>query len=168
MQRDRLRASRMVDRRRPHRLRHCRAGMTRDGHENDSSRNPHRVHDPAPLAERVAAAAVNPAPATVHDTVRGAPLRWRPAAPAQRLDALPRLIAPALHSTMALVTLLADLVDTSQRVGASAARLVKIREPATLLAALRPAGIEVSAHYLAGGAPPGSIATGLRTPHERD
>ncbi|HKD55365.1 MAG TPA: ATP-dependent DNA ligase [Steroidobacteraceae bacterium] len=64
------------------------------------------------------------------------------------------------------VTLLAALVDTSQRVGASAARLVKIRELATLLAALQPEEIEIAAHYLSGELPQGRIGTGFATLQE--
>ena len=64
---------------------------------------------------------------------------------------------------MARMTLLAALVDTSQRVGASAARLVKIRELAALLAALQPQEIEIAAHYLAGEIPQGRIGIGFAT-----
>ena len=59
------------------------------------------------------------------------------------------------------MTLLADLVDTSHRVGASAGRLVKVRELAALLAALQPEEIEIAAHYLAGEIPQGRIGIGF-------
>lgn len=61
------------------------------------------------------------------------------------------------------MTLLAALVDTSQRVGASAARLVKIRELASFLGALQPEEIEVATHYLAGEIPQGRIGIGFAT-----
>src|SRR2546430_3655300 len=48
------------------------------------------------------------------------------------------------------MTLLADLVRTSQRVGATAARLSKVRELASLLRALPPDEIETAAHYRSG------------------
>jgi DNA ligase-1 len=64
------------------------------------------------------------------------------------------------------VTLLADLVDTSQRVATSAARLVKIRELAALLAVLQPEEIEIAAHYLAGEIRQGRIGIGFATLQE--
>jgi DNA ligase 1 len=59
------------------------------------------------------------------------------------------------------VTLLGELVATSQRVGASAARSLKIRELASLLAALPPREAGIAAHYLAGEVPQGRIGVGF-------
>ena len=59
------------------------------------------------------------------------------------------------------MTLLAQLVATSQRVGATAARSVKIRELAALLAALPPGETGIAAHYLAGEVPQGRIGIGF-------
>jgi ATP-dependent DNA ligase I len=59
------------------------------------------------------------------------------------------------------VTLLGELVATSQRVGASAARSLKIRELASLLAALPPQEAGIAAHYLAGEVPQGRIGVGF-------
>jgi ATP-dependent DNA ligase I len=64
------------------------------------------------------------------------------------------------------MTSLARLVETSQRVGATSARLAKIRELAAFLRALAPDEIETGAHYLAGETPQGRIGIGyasLRT-----
>ena len=47
-------------------------------------------------------------------------------------------------------TLLADLVDTSQRVGAQASRRAKIAAIAELLRKLAPTEIEIGVSYLAG------------------
>jgi len=58
------------------------------------------------------------------------------------------------------VTLFAELVGTSQRVGATRARLAKVRELAAFLAALPPAEIEIAAHYLSGELPQGRIGVG--------
>jgi ATP-dependent DNA ligase I len=58
------------------------------------------------------------------------------------------------------VTLLARLVSTSQRVGATAARRTKIRELAELLGALEPQEIEIATLYLSGEIPPGRIGIG--------
>jgi len=58
------------------------------------------------------------------------------------------------------VTLFAALVATSQRVGATRARLAKVRELATYLAALPPEEIEIAAHYLSGELPQGRIGIG--------
>jgi DNA ligase-1 len=58
------------------------------------------------------------------------------------------------------MTLLANLVETSQRVGATAARLAKVRELAGLLRALAPDEIETGAHYLSGELPQGRIGIG--------
>jgi DNA ligase-1 len=61
------------------------------------------------------------------------------------------------------MTLLATLVATSQRVGATAARLSKIRELASFLMALQPEEIEIASHYLAGEVPQGRIGIGYAT-----
>jgi DNA ligase-1 len=58
------------------------------------------------------------------------------------------------------MTLLANLVETSQRVGATSARLAKVRELAGLLRALAPNEIETGAHYLSGELPQGRIGIG--------
>ncbi|HTO08870.1 MAG TPA: ATP-dependent DNA ligase [Myxococcota bacterium] len=55
---------------------------------------------------------------------------------------------------------LAALVETSQRVAATRARLAKVRELAACLRALEPAELEIGAHYLAGELPQGRIGTG--------
>jgi DNA ligase 1 len=61
------------------------------------------------------------------------------------------------------MTLLADLVATSQRVGATSGRLAKIRELAAFLRALAPEEIETGAHYLSGEIPQGRIGIGYAT-----
>jgi DNA ligase 1 len=61
------------------------------------------------------------------------------------------------------MTLLADLVKTSQRVGAASGRLVKIRELAAFLRALAPEEIETGAHYLSGEIQQGRIGIGYAT-----
>ncbi len=61
---------------------------------------------------------------------------------------------------MALVTLFLSLAETSRRVGATRARLGKIRELATLLAQLSPAEIGPAVHYLSGEMPQGRIGVG--------
>ena len=58
------------------------------------------------------------------------------------------------------MTLFVGLAETSQRVGASAGRLAKIRELATLLAQLPPAEIAIAVHYLSGEMPQGRIGVG--------
>jgi DNA ligase-1 len=58
------------------------------------------------------------------------------------------------------VTLFLSLADTSQRVGATAARLAKIRELAALLAQLSPDEIGIAVHYLSGEMPQGRIGVG--------
>src|SRR5215469_9273650 len=58
------------------------------------------------------------------------------------------------------MTLLATLTGASERVSATAARLTKIRELATLLAGLEPEEIGIAAHYLAGEIPQGRIGIG--------
>jgi DNA ligase-1 len=58
------------------------------------------------------------------------------------------------------VTLLAELVRASQRVGASTARRAKIEELAWLLKSLAPDEIDVGVHYLSGEIPQGKIGVG--------
>ena len=58
------------------------------------------------------------------------------------------------------VTLLSTLVETSQRVGATSARLTKVRELATFLRALPPGEIATAVHYLSGEIPQGRIGIG--------
>jgi DNA ligase 1 len=58
------------------------------------------------------------------------------------------------------VTLLAELVRASQRVGATPARRGKIQELASLLKALTPDEVDVGVHYLAGEIPQGKIGIG--------
>ena len=53
------------------------------------------------------------------------------------------------------MTSLAALVSTSQRVGATSARLAKVRELAAMLGALEPDEIEIAVHYLSGEVPQG-------------
>lgn len=61
------------------------------------------------------------------------------------------------------MTLLANLVETSQRVGTTPGRLAKIRELATLLRALAPEEIETGALYLSGEIQQGRIGIGYAT-----
>lgn len=64
------------------------------------------------------------------------------------------------------MTLLLDLVGTSQRVSATSARSSKVRELATFLRALPPEEIDTAVHYLSGETPQGRIGIGyssLRT-----
>jgi DNA ligase-1 len=58
------------------------------------------------------------------------------------------------------MTLLADLVRASQRVGATSARLVKVRELAAFLRAVSVDEIEIAVHYLSGDIPQGRIGVG--------
>jgi DNA ligase 1 len=58
------------------------------------------------------------------------------------------------------VTLLAALVQASQRVGASAARRVKVSELAAVLKMLTPEEIDIGVHYLSGEIPQGKIGIG--------
>jgi DNA ligase 1 len=58
------------------------------------------------------------------------------------------------------VTLLAELVGASARVGATAARKSKVRELALLLGALAPEEIDIGVHYLSGDIPQGKIGIG--------
>src|SRR5262249_44157099 len=62
------------------------------------------------------------------------------------------------------VTLLAELVETSQRVGATSSRLAKVRELAALLRKLQPNEIETSVHYLSGEIKQGRIGIGYAAP----
>src|ERR1700722_13643977 len=58
------------------------------------------------------------------------------------------------------MTLLADLVGTSQRVGATSARLKKVRELSTFLKALAPEEIATAVQYLSGEKSQGPIGFG--------
>ena len=58
------------------------------------------------------------------------------------------------------MTLLATLADTSQRIGATPARLAKIRELASLLGQLEPGEIGIAVRYLSGETPQGRIGIG--------
>jgi DNA ligase-1 len=58
------------------------------------------------------------------------------------------------------MTRLADLVGTSERVGATRARLAKVRELAELLRTLGPDEIRIGVQYLAGEAPQGRFGIG--------
>ena len=60
------------------------------------------------------------------------------------------------------MTLLADLVSASQRVGATSARLTKVRELSSFLSCLPADEIEITVHYLAGEIPQGRIGIGNR------
>ena len=61
------------------------------------------------------------------------------------------------------MTLLASLVRSSQRIGASSARLAKVRELRSLLRSLAPEEIETGVHYLSGDIPQGRIGIGYAT-----
>lgn len=61
------------------------------------------------------------------------------------------------------MTLLANLVATSQRVAATSGRLAKIRELAAFLRGLAPEEIETGAHYLSGEIQQGRIGIGYAT-----
>jgi DNA ligase-1 len=63
------------------------------------------------------------------------------------------------------MTLLADLVDASRRVGAASARLAKVRELAAFLKALSADEIETAVNYLSGELPQGRIGLSYRTLH---
>ncbi len=58
------------------------------------------------------------------------------------------------------MTLLARLVETSQRVSAAPARLAKVRELAACLRALEPDEIDIGVQYLSGEAPQGRFGIG--------
>jgi DNA ligase-1 len=68
-------------------------------------------------------------------------------------------VSVAAQSRVA-VTALAALVDTSQRVAATAARLVKVRELAAFLRTLDPDEIGIATHYLSGELPRGRFGIG--------
>ena len=61
------------------------------------------------------------------------------------------------------MTLLARLVEVSERVGASSARLAKARELADFLRSLEPAEIAIGVLYLAGELPQGRFGIGYST-----
>jgi DNA ligase-1 len=61
------------------------------------------------------------------------------------------------------MTLFVSLVGVSQRVGATAARLAKVRELASFLATLPAEEVETAVHYLAGEIPQGRIGIGYAT-----
>src|SRR5436305_9155720 len=61
------------------------------------------------------------------------------------------------------MTLLANVVATSQHVSATSGRLAKIRELAALLGALQPDEIQTAVHYLSGELPQGRIGIGYAT-----
>jgi DNA ligase-1 len=61
------------------------------------------------------------------------------------------------------MTLLVSLVGTSQRVGASAARLQKVRELAAILQTLEPDEVGIAALYLSGDTPQGRMGIGFAT-----
>jgi DNA ligase 1 len=65
--------------------------------------------------------------------------------------------------TIERVTLFATLVAVSQRVAADAARRTKVKELATLLAALSPEEVGIATAYLAGELPQGRIGLGYAT-----
>jgi DNA ligase-1 len=58
------------------------------------------------------------------------------------------------------MTQLAGLVEVSERVGSTSARLAKVRELAGFLRSLEPVEIPIGVHYLAGEAPQGRIGIG--------
>jgi DNA ligase-1 len=60
------------------------------------------------------------------------------------------------------MTLLAALVSTSQRVGGTAARRVKVRELASFLKTLPPDEIDTAVHYLSGEIPQGRIGVAYK------
>ena len=61
------------------------------------------------------------------------------------------------------MTLLANVVATSQRVSATPARLAKVRELAACLRALEPEEIEIGVQYLSGETPQGRFGLGYAT-----
>ena len=63
------------------------------------------------------------------------------------------------------MTLLVALVSTSQRVGATSARLAKVRELADALRALDPGEIEIAVQYLSGETPQGKFGLSYATLH---
>ena len=61
------------------------------------------------------------------------------------------------------MTLLASVVSTSERVGATSGRLTKVRELATLLTTLEPDEVGIATLYLSGEIPQGRIGIGYAT-----
>jgi DNA ligase-1 len=61
------------------------------------------------------------------------------------------------------MTLLAELVHASERVGATSARKLKVSELAALLRSLTPEEIDTGVHYLSGDIPQGKIGIGYST-----
>src|SRR5918994_1914785 len=61
------------------------------------------------------------------------------------------------------MSLFANLVAVSQRVGATAARLAKVRELAACLRAVEPSEIDTAVHYLSGEIPQGRFGIGYAT-----
>jgi DNA ligase-1 len=61
------------------------------------------------------------------------------------------------------MSLFADLVAVSQRVGATTARLAKVRELAACLRAVEPSEIDTAVHYLSGEIPQGRFGIGYAT-----
>jgi DNA ligase-1 len=61
------------------------------------------------------------------------------------------------------MSLFANLVAVSQRVGATTARLAKVRELAACLRAVEPSEIDIAVHYLSGELPQGRFGIGYTT-----
>ena len=61
------------------------------------------------------------------------------------------------------MSLFANLVAVSQRVGATTARLAKVRELAACLRAVEPSEIDTAVHYLSGELPQGRFGIGYAT-----
>ena len=61
------------------------------------------------------------------------------------------------------MSLFANLVAVSQRVGATSARLAKVRELAACLRAVEPSEIDTAVHYLSGELPQGRFGIGYTT-----
>src|ERR1044072_4098556 len=61
------------------------------------------------------------------------------------------------------MSLFADLVAVSRRVGATSARLAKVRELAGHLRAVEPSEIDTAVHYLSGEIPQGRFGIGYTT-----
>jgi DNA ligase 1 len=66
------------------------------------------------------------------------------------------------------MTLLAHLVETSERVGATPARLAKVRELAALLRTLEPDELRIGVQYLSGELPQGRVGIGLSVLREAE
>ena len=58
------------------------------------------------------------------------------------------------------MSLFAELVAVSRRVGATSARLAKVRELAAHLRAVEPSEIDTAVHYLSGETPQGRFGIG--------